>query len=373
MNRVWHIYHATRGIAGAYVDALLNASKTAGVDARAFVSCNYRYRNGKINKFFFPITDFSEKRNRLIILLRGFELAAAYICIFALAIFARPVIVLHLIDDLYVTYLLFKGLKALELDVKITCHDVSSHYLGMNRRRKEMLTLADELIVHSDAARRKLKEHFGEDVTNKIRSYPFPSSAYDEIISNEKLVAAENRLREQIGSGYYLFLGVVRSSKGIDTMVNAWKSFNKDKNEKLVIAGRWTDPVDNTRRQAENDNSIVIMDRYLDDEEFVQLMKDAKFVVLPYLDYAHSAVIVSCGNHNGAVVISDIELFTEYLPNYKLTFKNSKAEELVRVLNQTADMATEEINSYRTILKRSIDEHNEDLVSELKKAYGANN
>ena len=372
MSKVWHIYYATRGTAGAYIDALLNASKAAGVDARAFVSCNYRYRNGKIYKFFFPITDFSEKRNRLIILLRGLELTAAYIGIFIMAIFARPVVVLHLIDDLYVTCILFKGLKALGLKVRITCHDVSSHYLGMNSLRRDILTQADELIVHNEAAGRTLKEHLGEAISQKISSYPFPFSAYDEIISNEKLMAAENRLREKIGSGYYLFLGVVRSSKGIETLVNAWQAFNKDKNEKLVIAGRWTDPAGNIRKLAESDNSTTIIDRYLDDEEFVQLIKDAKFVVLPYLDYAHSSIIISCGNHNGAVVISDIELFTELLPDYKLTFKNSEAEELVKVLNQTADMSTEEINSYRTILKRSIDEHNEDLVSELKEAYGAN-
>jgi len=371
MKKVWHIYYATRGTAGSYVDALLKASKAAGVDARAFVSCNYRYRNGKINKFFFPITDFSEKRNMLIILLRGFELIVAYICIFALAIFARPIIVLHLIDDLYVTYLLFKGLRAIGLNVKITCHDVSSHYVGMTSLRRKILTQADELIVHNEVARRMLKEHFGEDVTNKIRSYPFPCSAYDEIISNEKLMAAENRLREKIGSGYYLFLGVVRNSKGIETLVNAWQSFNKDKNEKLIIAGRWTDPSRTIRKLAESDGSTTIIDRYLNDEEFVQFIKDAKFVILPYHDYAHSAILISCGNHDGAVIISDIELFTQFLPNYKLTFKNSKAEELVKVLKETTTMTSEEICNCRNILTRSTVKNNEDLVSELKNAYGA--
>lgn len=369
MKPIWHVYYGAKGTAGAYIDALLRASTVAGINASAFVSCNYRFRFGKVHKCFFPITDFTEKRNIAMLFLRGFELVLAYIYIFVLALLRRPLIVMHLIDDLYVTYLFFKLCKLVRLTVRITCHDVSSHYLGMNNIRARILMQADELVVHNEAALEILCDHLGKTIRNKVKMYPFPYSAYDEIISPHKLDSVRSRMRHSIGSNYYLFLGVVRKSKGIETLIQAWFKFNKDKKERLVIAGKWTDPDPKFRKIAEDDDTIAVIDRYLDDEEFVQLIQDAKFVVLPYSDYAHSSVIISCSNHGGAVIISDTELFKQLLPNYPHTFKQGGVDALVNVLKKTAGLTGSEIDRCRLELRLAVQSQTENLIEDLREAY----
>ncbi|MGH8016671.1 MAG: glycosyltransferase, partial [Candidatus Zixiibacteriota bacterium] len=272
---------------------------------------------------------------------------------------------------LYLTYIFFKLCKLVGLTVRITCHDVSSHYLGMNNIRARILVQADELVVHNDAAVRTICENLGKSIKDKIKTYSFPFSAYDEIISAHKLDSARTRLRHSIGSNYYLFLGVVRRSKGIEMLIQAWSLFNKGKNERLVIAGKWTDPDKKFRKLAEDDETITVMDRYLDDEEFVQLITDAKFVVLPYLEYAHSSVIISCGNHGGAVIISDIQLFQQIMPNYRYTFKQGSVSGLVDALNKTSDLTQAQIDGCHQELKLAVQLQHDHLVEDLREAYGS--
>lgn len=369
MKQVWHIYYGTKGTAGAYVDALLRASGIAGINASAFVSANYRFKYGRTSKCFFPFTDFTEKRSILVILLRGLELLSAYFYIAVLALVKRPIIVIHLIDDFYVTYLFFRFCKIAGLKVRITCHDVNSHYLGMNNIRARILIQADELVVHNEAAEKTICDNLGKSIRPKIKMYPFPFSAYDEIITPHKIETARSRLRQSIGKGYYLFLGVVRRSKGIETLVSAWTKFNFDKSERLVIAGKWTDPDEKFRQIADEDETIAVIDRYLDDEEFVQLIRDAKFVVLPYLDYAHSSVIISCGNHGGTVIISDIDLFKQFLPDYQLTFRRGDPSSLAGVLKRSANLSDTDIEMRRNELKQSVITQSENLVADLREAY----
>jgi len=373
MKPVWHIYYATKGTSGAYIDALLKASGIAGINAAAFVSANYLFRHGRVYKCFFPVTDFTEERNIFIKLLRGMELCFSYMYIGISAAIARSIVVIHLIDDFHITYLFFKFCKIAGLTVRITCHDVNSHYLGMNNNRARILVQADELLVHNEAAVRMLCDNLGKSVKNKVKTYPFPYSAFDEIVSRQKIDSARDRLRDNVGSNYYLFLGVVRRSKGIETLIEAWPQFNLGKRDRLVIAGKWTDPDEKYRKMADDDETIAVIDRYLDDEEFVHLIEGAKFVVLPYLEYAHSAIIVSCGHHGGAVIVSDIELFKQYLPNYSCTFRRGDSHALARILESASDLTEEEIANCRQELKQAILSQSKHLVEDLREAYRSGN
>lgn len=371
MKPVWHIYYATKGAAGAYVDALLAGSRIAGVPARAFVSANYRYSQGKFTRLFFPVTDFTSRRSRLIRLLRGAELACAYALILPLAVIARPRVVIHLIDDLYITYLLFKLLTLCGLEVSVTCHDVSSHYLGMNSMRFKILSEAKNLIVHNPYARDKLIEVLGASVQQKIASYPFPFSSYDEILSSDRMLSAQEKLSSLIGAdgGYYLFLGVVRKSKGIETLLDAWSEANDDNKHKLVIAGSWTDPGEERLQLCQNDSSCTVINRYLSDEEFVYLIQNARFVVLPYLDYAHSSVVISCAHHQGAVIVSDVELFRHTLGDYDLTFTSGDKDSLAQTLRRSMDMDEQTVQLYRTKVRETVTRETEQLPEQLREAY----
>ena len=371
MKEVWHIYYATRGAAGAYIDALLRASDKANVPARAFVSASYRFTFGALSKVFFPLTDRSERRNKALRILRGLELALGYTYVTALLFFKRPRVMLHFIDDFRVTYLFFRIWRLMGLEVSLTCHDVGSHYLGMNNMRAHMFKNAKTLVVHNNAARESLIQSMDEAVAERIVCYPFPFSSYDDILDDKRLRQTELELKQLTGSddGYYLFLGVVRRTKGIEELVEAWGQANTDKKHKLVIAGAWTNPDPKCRALVEDDASCVVIDRYITDEEFALLIAKARFVVLPYHEYAHSSVILSCANHKGAVIISDIGLFTELLPDYPLTHKNRDVTALAATLRRSMKMSKQECAACKATLALAVSRENRRLVTELRRAY----
>src|SRR2546428_13900967 len=85
LKSIWHVNFATRGAAGAYMDALLRASAQAGVSARGFVSLQYTFETPGAIKWFFPISDLTERRRLGIMLLRAVELCLGYSLILLLA------------------------------------------------------------------------------------------------------------------------------------------------------------------------------------------------------------------------------------------------------------------------------------------------
>ena len=207
MARVWHIYYGTRGAAGAYIDALQTALCHAGVSSRAFVSNKYTYNTNGIVRYFFPITDRTKKRNWCIKAIRGVELLIGYLFLVSVAAIARPRINLHLTDNLKVTYLFFRLCKLLGLEVWITCHDVGNTN-EIKATRKKMFSMADRLVVHSNAARRALLEYLSGAAKRRIVQHPFPFSSYNEILSADGMNRAAETLRTAIGGDnvkFFLF------------------------------------------------------------------------------------------------------------------------------------------------------------------------
>ncbi|MFC2155726.1 glycosyltransferase [Acidobacteriota bacterium] len=370
-KKIWHVYYGTRGSAGAYIDRLQKAAISSGFKSSAFVSSKYRFKTPGIFKFFFPLTDRTEKRNFFIIALRYLELALGYKILFLRAVFTRPIVNLNLIDDLGLTFYFFRLLKTFRIKVVITCHDVLSHHQGLTRQRSLMFDKADKLIVHSKYASGVLSRIVGEKNRKKIIRYPFPSSPYEEILSPAKMTAAGKRMTDIIGrSGdYFLFIGIIRKSKGIETLAEAWEMSKAKSANKLVVAGKWSSRAVHLKDTVKALPNCVFIDKYLNDEEFIYLIKNAKFVILPYKDYAHSAVLFACAHNDGAVICSDIELFTDLLPGYTLTFSREKSKDLAALIDRTENFEKMKIDSYRDILAKAVGKSDMELEQKIEKAY----
>ncbi len=388
-KKIWHVYYGTRGTAGSYIDALQNAASKAGLDSTAFVSTRYRYKTKGIRKIFFPFTEHTEKRNLFIKAVRFFEVAFAYKLILLGAILFRPIVNVNLIDDLHLTYSFFKLLKFFNLTVWITCHDVLSHHKGLTARRSQMFTQADRLIVHSSYAYKVLSEILeknNQDI-NKIMKFPFPSSPYQEILSSSKMAEAKEKLQhlleiskspENPKGDYYLFIGIVRKSKGIDTLADAWQTYQeKVKNSgkptpSLVVAGKWSQGTGQVKKRVRNLPGCLLIDRYLGDEEFIYLIQNARFVILPYKDYAHSAILFACAWNRAPVIISDAQLFDDIIPSYKWSFPSQStdsAEKLALLIEQTNQCQPQEIEVYKDTLADAVKQLNIKLEQDLKTAY----
>jgi glycosyltransferase involved in cell wall biosynthesis len=279
---------------------------------------------------------------------------------------------INLIDDLGLTFYFFRLLKIFRVKVIITCHDVLSHHQGLTRQRSIMFAKADRLIVHSPYAADVLSGIVEGKNREKITSYAFPSSPYEEILSPAKMSAVGEKLTEIIGrrGDYFLFIGIVRKSKGIETLAEAWEMSKIKSTGKLVVAGKWSARAAHLKDTIKALPNCVFIDRYLNDEEFIYLIKNSKFVILPYQDYAHSAVLFACAHNTAAVICSDVELFTDILPGYALTFRRGDGKKLAALIDRAADFEEKEINHYRKILAKAIEKSDRDLEKEVEKAYG---
>ncbi len=371
MRAIWHIYHATRGAAGAYVDALQKASHQGNIKSYAFTSRNYTYDTKGVIKYFLPFTDFIEKRNKLILIIRGIELFIGYFFIWFAALIMRPVVCIHLAGFSSGTNTLFRACKLVGFRVYLTCHDVTELNAKMDKSRLYMLKNADKLIVHSSAARNMLCKHLGNAVDSRILQYSFPFSSYDSILVSEKMEEATELLLGLLGDKdveYFLFIGGARKSKGPQVLVDAWKRSDCKQKVKLLFAGKVVD--DGSRELVkEGIENCIILDRYLSNEEFVHFIKKSKFVVLPYLACSHSSVIISCAKNNGAVIISDIDLFKEFLPDYDLTFAGGNSKELAALLDMTANMSTDQVEQRAEVLKKAVEQSDHKLAQGVIQAY----
>lgn len=87
---------------------------------------------------------------------------------------------------------------------------------------------------------------------------------------------------------YILFFGSIRPYKGVDILIEAFKSSNcKNKGIRLVIAGK---DIDGNVLHGEQDNDIIILNRYIENEELATLITNSLFAVLPYKSATQSGV-----------------------------------------------------------------------------------
>lgn len=369
MREIWHIYYGTRGSAGLYIHSLQNACHQAGIKSKSFVSCYYTVDTPNTIKCFFPLTDGLQRRNIAINIIRGIELACGYIFIAILASFRRPRISINLTDDTIITYTFYIVCRMLGLKIDVTCHDVVPHDGTLPRRRLKMIFGSDRIIVHNHSAVQSLKR-IESNLIHKIIQYPFPCDSDASITSISGKMAAKNKLEKKTnGHKYILLIGIIRESKGIVNLLEAWKRISFASEYRLLIAGKWSGTCLSQKERALHTEKCIVEDRYLTDDEFAAYLDNASFVVLPYLEYTHSAIIFRCADHNAAVIISDILTFKELMSDYKLTFKSGNTDSLTKIISLAMKMGESDIYECKSYLNRLLNNYRRGLIEGVKAAY----
>ena len=104
-------------------------------------------------------------------------------------------------------------------------------------------------------------------------------------------------------SDYFLFFGRIDKYKGIDILL---KSYSKwEGMRKLVIAGSGKLQFDETS-MANNDSRVLLINRYVKDEEMPYLFKNARAVILPYRDATQSGILPIAYMCGKPVICSDV-------------------------------------------------------------------
>jgi glycosyltransferase involved in cell wall biosynthesis len=112
-----------------------------------------------------------------------------------------------------------------------------------------------------------------------------------------------------------LFFGAISQYKGVDILLKAMPLvFKEFPSETLIIADRMKEGL-NLDQDIINKykSQIVILDRYIPNEELFALIQESKFVVCPYLDATQSGVLMTAFALNKPVIATNVGAFPEYI------------------------------------------------------------
>lgn len=175
---------------------------------------------------------------------------------------------------------------------------------------------------------------------DKISFYaPFPTLVTKEISSGNKIIPELKGI-----TNYVLFFGRIEEYKGVEILAKSFSKANLPENIKLVIAG-------NGEYHGIKSGSIILLNRYIQDEEIANLYKNAAVVVYPYISATQSGVLSVAGYFGTPIIASSVPFFKDELgENYPLLFETRSEKELTGKLEMFFN--TPDNDSYQYMSKR---------------------
>lgn len=180
-------------------------------------------------------------------------------------------------------------------------HDFKKHpgeFFPPNWLTRKILKTSSFLITLSEAVDKKIREKFP-----KIRTSIYPHPDFRFIgNSSERMIEVE----------YLLFIGRLRSYKGVMNLIEAIKSFS-DNSPLLVIAGEGD-------LKIKPDSKIVTINKWLSEAEISNLVQNAEIIVFPYIEASQSGLIPFCISSGKKIIITPLEGLLEQTSGYTNVF-----------------------------------------------------
>ncbi len=136
-----------------------------------------------------------------------------------------------------------------------------------------------------------------------------------------------------------VFFGRISPYKGVELFYDAAaKLAPQYPDTDFVIAGKTIEDYHPSFLEKNPHQNIVIKNKFIDLEELYDLMADASFCVLPYLDATQSGVIMTAYAFNLPVLVSDCEGLLEYCFDAdNFSFENGNVNNLERKMKDLMD------------------------------------
>lgn len=186
-----------------------------------------------------------------------------------------------------------------------TLHDAIPHTGDENIKTKILNKILSKynffFVQHYKYLREKFIDNFRVNPERVFHLYSGPLNVYRSFDSNEHIV----------NDKYILFYGRIAKYKGIDYLLKAYNKLKTD--VKLVLAGSGR-LLSGTEIIGSNKN-IIFLNKYIDTRELVSLIKNSLFVVAPYTDATHSAVVVTSYVFRKPIIAYDVGGLSEVIQN----------------------------------------------------------
>lgn len=212
-------------------------------------------------------------------------------------------------DSLYVPFLLtwdFLIYPRLykEMQIIATLHDPHPHDVSRNPfskwillQNKKAYQYVNDVVVLNNSDVEYVKDNFCPNV----HVVPHASFSYYVRERNDDF-----EIKQTIG-----FIGRIEPYKGLDLLVDAFLQLEKE--YRLIIAGSGKIE-DNTYEKIKSNDRIVLINRYINDDEFTGLISKMDFVVLPYKRASQSGVIPLVFAHRKPVIATNVGALKEQVP-----------------------------------------------------------
>lgn len=167
------------------------------------------------------------------------------------------------------------------------------------------------IIVHSAITAKEIREMFGID-SQKLHVIPHGLMAIDN--NSEQM---ENLLKDYrtkyAGKMVLTCIGNQSYYKGIDLVKRLWQEPDISQNPvlHLIIAGKKSSEVD--FNSIEHLKNVTIIDRYLNNDEYMALMRLSDILLLPYLKISQSGVLMSAIHEHVPFMVSHVGALPEPL------------------------------------------------------------
>lgn len=125
---------------------------------------------------------------------------------------------------------------------------------------------------------------------------------------------------------YLMFFGYIRDYKGLDILLDAWATLGRDgktQGRKLIVAGEYYGGRERYEEQIRRlgiADSLVMMDRYIPDEEVGRLFSAVDLVVQPYRTATQSGVTQVAYWFDVPMVVTDVGGLREIVPDGEVGF-----------------------------------------------------
>jgi glycosyltransferase involved in cell wall biosynthesis len=193
----------------------------------------------------------------------------------------------------------------------ITIHDVLLHSnkrdwkISLPRLIYLKIPYKKSYFFYSEFSKNQFEQYYKNDRHPKyaIRMYPY---TFYQMYVKEPFPSKK----------HILFFGQISQYKGIDILIQAMPSVLEIyPDELLVIAGRSNgDSILKNNEILEKFNSrITVLNKYIPNQELVNLILESKFVVCPYLDATQSGVLMTSYALKIPVVATSVGAFPEYI------------------------------------------------------------
>jgi glycosyltransferase involved in cell wall biosynthesis len=214
-------------------------------------------------------------------------------------------------DVLHYQWLTVPGLDALLLSPRrprvMTAHYVLPPHPSRRQRAiaRRVFGRMDAVIAHSRHGARRLSEEAGVD---PARVQVINHGAFDYLTRLPEETPLPAELQEAEGP-VILFFGLLRPYKGIDTLLEAFRSL---RGAELWIVGNPRMSLEPLQELAERAvGTVRFVPRFITDPEIPAYFRRADLVVLPYRDVEHSGVLYTALAFGKPMVLTAVGGFPE--------------------------------------------------------------